>query len=303
MATGDLQATHELQATPLRASPPAHASPRIRVVEPRRRGLAAAVEELWRHRRYSLYFGSRFLEKRYGRTWLGVAWLPLRPLIGVATKLLVFGGLIGISAGNIAYPVFFLTATAGWQLFAESAVWSTRSLELNRSFLRVVHVPRLAVIAGAVVPSVVDALIYVGMAAAAIAYYYFRAGIFYLDLTLLSPLYVFGGLALILLLGVGVGLVTASAGARARDIRFSLTYVLGFVYYVTPVIYPFSTIPNSFKPLAELNPMTGAIELFKVGLFRGSEVSVEALLVSVAAVVALWIPGLWLFQRREVREG
>ncbi|HET7129245.1 MAG TPA: ABC transporter permease [Gaiellaceae bacterium] len=275
---------------------------RVTIVEPRRPGLRATIRELWRYRRYTSFFGRRLLAKRYLRTWLGIAWLPLRPTLSVSAKLLVFGGLVGISSGKTAYPVFFLAATAAWQLFAEAAFWSTRSLDVNRSTLRIVHVPRVVVIVSSIVPSLVDFAIHLSFALLAVAYYLIKAHIFYLEITPRTPLFVLGGLGLIAALGVGIGLVTAGVGARARDVRFGLVYSLGFLYYLTPVIYPFSNIPDMYKPVAELNPVTGAMELFKVGLFRGEVVSWKAVLVSVIAAFLLWGPGLWLFQRREVRD-
>lgn len=277
------------------------AGKKLTVVGPRQPGIRYAVAELWRYRRYSLFFGRLFLHKRYMRTWLGALWLPLRPAWTVAAKLLVFGGLVGISAGKTPYPLFFLTATAAWQLFSEAAIWSTRSLDMNRGMLRTLQVPRLVVIAGSVVPGLVDFLIHIAMAAAALVYYLVRAHTLYLHITPLTPVYLVSGLGLIILLGVGIGLVTAAASARARDVRFTLMYGLGFVYFLTPVIYPFSQIPNSYKPLAELNPVTGAMELFKVGLFSGEQVSGNAVAVSAIATALLWGPGFWLFHRREVR--
>ncbi|MGI9111676.1 MAG: ABC transporter permease [Gaiellaceae bacterium] len=277
-------------------------STRITVLEPRGPGIRAALGELWRYRRFTLFFGKRMLSKRYSRTWLGLLWLPLRPVLNVATKLLVFGGLVGITAGKTPYPIFFLMASAAWGLFAECVLWSTRSLDLNRSLLRDVHVPRLVVIASAIVPSLIEFAIVIAIAASALVYYLIRANVFYLELTLWSPLAIGAALLLIALLGLGVGLVTASAGARARDVRFGVAYALRFGYFLTPVIYPFELIPHQYKPIAQLNPVTGALELFKLGLLPNEEVSPKAVAVTVAAVLVLWLPGLWLFQRREVRD-
>jgi ABC-type polysaccharide/polyol phosphate export permease len=297
MATDELQ---RLAPPPsLSAAPP---SRHVTVIEQRRPGLAEALRELWRYRRYTYFFGRRLLARRYMRTWLGVVWLPLRPLMNIAAKLIVFGGLIGISAGKTPYPVYFIAATAAWQLFSESAIWSTRSLDLNRDVLRDLHVPRLVVIVAAVVPSVVDFLINAALAAIGLAYYFIARGDLYLELTPSSIAYVGSALVLIVLLGIGVGLVTAAAGARARDIRFGLMYGLSFVYFLTPVIYTFASIPNRYKPISELNPVTGAMEMFKIGLFHDEGLSPKAVAVTVTAVLLLWLPGLWLFQRNDARE-
>ena len=89
------------------------------------------------------------------------------------------------------------------------------------------------------------------------------------------------GLLVLMLLGLGVGVAAAGLGARTRDIRFGLNYAIGFLYFVTPVIYPMSTIPPKWRPVAELNPATGAIEMAKDGIFGTHSLSVPAALVSI----------------------
>ncbi len=132
-----------------------------------------------------------------------------------------------------------------------------------------------------------------------VLYYYIRADYWYVEIgihTLLVP----AGLLLLLLFGLGIGLLTSAAGARARDVRFGIGYVLGFLYFLTPVIYPLSAVPEKWRPVAELNPLTGAIEMVKDGLFPSHELSSDAVLVTLFWVFVIWVPGLWLFDRREV---
>lgn len=226
-------------------------------------------------------------------------WLPLRPGINLAMKILFFGGLIGISTGKTPYAIFFIVATAAWQLFYETSYWSLRSVELNRKVLARVPVPKLILVVAAIVPASVDFLVNISFAALAVAYYVVRADIFYLELgmrTLLVP----AGLLLMILLGLGVGLITSGAGARTRDLRFAVGYFFSLLYFLTPVIYPITQIPEKARPIAELNPMTGAVEMVKDGLFQAHELSSDAVIVTVVWVILLCIPGLWLFDRREM---
>ncbi len=110
-------------------------------------------------------------------------------------------------------------------------------------------------------PGAIDFAITACIAIAALIYYLIRANTFYFSLTVWSPLTIGTALLLMAMLGIGVGLLTASVGARARDVRLSLTYGIGFLYFLTPVIYPFESIPDAWKPIAQLNPVTGALEL------------------------------------------
>lgn len=269
------------------------------VVTPRHAGFRPLATEMWRFRLVMSYFGRRFVQKRMARTWLGMLWLPLRPGINLALRILVFGGLVGISTGKTPYPIFFITATAAWQLFYESSFWSMRSLELNRKVLSRVYVPRLAVIGSAMIPAAVDFAINMSFVVLAVLYYVIRAHTFYLEFsirTLLVP----AGLALTVMLGLGLGLVMSGASARARDVRFAIHYIFQFLYWLTPVIYPITYIPEKIRPIAELNPMTGAVEMVKDGLFKAHELSPDAVIVTLVWVFLIWVPGLWLFDRKQV---
>lgn len=277
----------------------ADARPAVIVREPPRASVRASVRRVWHYRRVIGHIGHRFLMKRYARTWLGVAWIPLRPIISLGSKILVFGGLVGITAGSIPYPLFFVVATGCWQLFADCAMWSVRSIELNKPLLRRVEFPRLALVVAAAVPALAEFLTYIALAAFGCLYYYFRGG-YTLSMSMRFPLLPLGLLVLIML-GLGVGVFAAGLGARTRDIRFGLNYAIGFLYFVTPVIYPMSTIPPKWRPIAELNPATGAIEMAKDGIFGTHSLSVPAALVSVVAVVVIWTVGIAFFSRREAR--
>jgi lipopolysaccharide transport system permease protein len=269
------------------------------VREPPRAGVAHTMRDAWRYRRLISHLGHRFLMKRYARTWLGVLWIPLRPVIQLSSKILVFGGLVGISAGKTPYPLFFVVTTATWQVLSDSATWSVRSIELNKPLLRKTHFPLLPFVLAATIPAAVDFAIYVCLATAG-ALYYFARSQFYLDFglqTLLVPL----GLLSMLALGLGVGLLTAASGARARDIRFGLNYVLSFLYFLTPVIYPLDAIPANWRPVAQLNPATGGMEMVKDGLFGTRSLGLDAAAVTLVAIFTIWTVGLWLFARREAR--
>jgi lipopolysaccharide transport system permease protein len=206
--------------------------------------------------------------------------------------------VLGISGGGAPYLLVFVIATSTWELFAQAAYWSTRSLELSRRELRTVYVPRIVPLAAAFAPALIEYLIYLGIAAAVVVWYVAADGTFYLEFGPETAL-VGAGLVLILLLGIGIGLWTAPLAVRARDVRFVLTYVLGFWYFLTPVIYPIEAIPERYRSLASVNPVTAPIEMVKRGLLGFGELPVEAIAISLGTIVALFAGGLYAFARHE----
>ena len=274
--------------------------PRLRVIEPRARGPLARARELWEYRWLIGYFGRRYLEKRYSRTWLGLLWIPIRPLLDVGLRVLLFGGLLGVSSGHRPYFIFFVVGMSAWELFERTAYWATRSLELSRSILRQFFVPRLTALVGAVVPGGVDFLFYGALTAVAASYYRISRGAFYLDLTPdASWLGVLAGLLLLVLFALGIGLWTSVFVARARDIRFGFSYAMGFWFLVTPVIYPISAIPSQYRVIARANPVTGPVEMVKHGMLGTAGADTFSIAVSLMTIAAVLVSGLWFFGRSE----
>lgn len=281
-----------------RRRPRLSAGPLVRVIEPRQPGSLARIREFWRYRALTWYFGRQALEKLYKKTWLGWLWIPLRPVISVGSRVLVFGGLLGAPSEGVPYLLFFLVGLSTWQLFAYTLFWATRSLELARRVLRRMYVPRLTCLVGSVVPSAVNFLLYVAIALIVVACYALADGTTHLELGS-HTVGVAAGILLSVLLALAIGCWTSVLGAQARDVRFVVGYVLGFWFFLTPIIYPLSEVPAAFQTVASINPMTAPIELVRSGLFGVGGVPATAMLSCLSAIAIIGIPGLWFFSRSE----
>jgi lipopolysaccharide transport system permease protein len=268
------------------------------VIEPRQAGVLARVPEWWRYRRLTTYFGRLQLEKLYRRTVLGWLWIPLRPVISIASRVLVFGGLLGTPSGGIPYLLFFLVGLTAWQLFAYTLFWATRSIELGRRVLRRMYVPRITCLFGSLVPSGVNFLLYVAITGIVVTFFVVTEGQTHLIIgseTALLPI----ALLLVIALALAIGTITSVLAAYARDVRFIIGYVLAFWFFLTPVLYPLSEVPSGFRDVASINPMTAPIEMVRIALFSSGTVTQEALASCVGAILLIGIPGLWFFNRAE----
>lgn len=258
------------------------------------------LRAVWSHRRQVAFFGRRLIEKRYIRTWLGMVWIPLRPALDVGMRALLFGGLLAVSSEGLPYLVFFGMGMAAWMLLESSALWATRSLEVNRAVLRRINVPRLVPLASAAAPAAVEFGLYLLIAAIAVAYYGVADGTIYVQSPLgVDGLVALGGLATLGLIGIGIGLWTSPFVAQARDIRFVFGYVTGLWFFLTPVIYPIDSIPENYRPLAEYNPATAPVDAFKHALLGTPPPSATSWTVSLVTVAALLASGWWFFARKE----
>jgi lipopolysaccharide transport system permease protein len=272
----------------------------LHVRAPKGHDPASRLREVWSHRGQVGFFGRRLIEKRYIRTWLGMLWIPLRAALDIGMRTLLFGGLLAVSSAGLPYMVFFSVGMAAWMMLESSALWATRSLEVNRGVLKRIDVPRLVPLVSAVAPALLEFGIYLAVAAIAVVYYGIADGTTYVQ----SPfgadgLLALGGLATLALLGLGIGLWTSPFVAQARDIRFGFGYFTGMWLFLTPVIYPIDSIPENYRPLAEYNPATAPVEAFKHALLGTSAPSVTSWIVSLATVAVVVASGSWFFARKE----
>jgi lipopolysaccharide transport system permease protein len=256
--------------------------------------------DLWRHRGLLRYFGKLYIQRRYRRAWLGWLWVPLRPSADVAGRVLLFGGLLAVASGTRPYFMFFIVGATAWRFFSTGVVMATRGLELNRSLFQRVNLPRATAVAAAIVPATIEAGIFALIGLAGAIYFKLTQGSFFLVFGV-STLAAVAGFALLALYVFAIGLWTAPLSLHARDVRFILTYFLGLWYVATPVIYPISSIPQQFRPLAVYNPITAPVELIKYGILQTSGPSHVSVVVSLVAIAVLLLGGLLTFARAEAK--
>lgn len=271
----------------------------IHVIEPRGVGVAARARELWQHRHLFRYFSIITIRRTYRATVLGWLWLFIRPLVPAIISTLVLNQVAGIQLSSVPYVLFVLAGLSVWSLFDEGAIWATRSLQIHRGLLTQIYFPRLILPISALVPGIVTLMIHLSVLTAVVIYFLSVDGRFYLNMTasiaLIIPAVIMGiGAAL------GIGLFTSVLGAEKRDIRFILRYILRIWFFVTPIVYPLSLVPNQWRPLMAYNPLTTVVELFRWGLLGiPSDLTGDQIVISVLTVLALGAAGLWFFTRAE----
>jgi lipopolysaccharide transport system permease protein len=268
------------------------------VIEPRVPRLISRVRDAWRYRHLVRYTGARALEKMYTRTVLGRLWLFIRPLFEVGVGTVVFGSIIGVESENIPYFLFFLIGMTIWNLFSSSLMWITRSLEMNRSLLRNCYFPRIILPVGNAAPAWLSLTINTVVILVTVLYYYGTEGRMYLVVGL-ETLLAIGAVLLTAMFSLAVGLWTSVLGANARDMRFALGYGTQFWFFLTPVIYPVSVIPEQWRWLTKVNPMAPLVETFKWGTLGIGQLEWKSLTMAIIVIVALFTAGCWFFNRSD----
>lgn len=261
-------------------------------------GFRGRVREVWRYRRIFLFFALKAVRNLYANTRLGIWWLLFRPLGPVVVGALVFGRVMGAPSDGLPYFLFFLCGSTMWAFFAQPLMRASRGIEVNRVLITKLYIPRVILPAGQLTAGLVAPLILTAMFAATLCYYRATDGIWYGVVPARIPVAIVSAL-LAVVLAFSLSLWTSVLQARARDARFAIAYVVNFWFFLTPVMYPLSAIPERLRWLALINPMTGPVEAFRWALLDVGAPSWSMLAVSCGGIAAVLVGGLWFFSATE----
>ena len=247
--------------------------------------------DLWRYRELIYFMTWRDLKVRYKQTFIGAGWAILQPFMIMVVFSIFFGGLAKMPSDNIPYPIFSFAALLPWELFVKALSSASRSLITSSHMLTKVYFPRMILPLATILAGLVDFGIAFLVLMAMMAFYGIAptATIWTLPLFLL--------LALITTLGVGLWL--AALNVLYRDVSYITPFLTQFWMYITPIAYPASMVPEKWRLLYALNPMTGVVEGFRWALFGTQTTIWPMLAVSSVISLCLLISGLFYFRRME----
>ncbi len=278
--------------SPRNPAEPSRRPPLPTTVVERSRGWASlGLRDVWEYRELLLYLVWREIQGAYRQTALGLSWLFLRPVLNMALLSLVFGRLVRVPSDGAPYPLFSLAALLPWGFFSNAVLRASRSLVENMHVISKVYFPRLVIpIAGAVSGLVDFGASFIVLL---VALFFYRTPLRAEALWL--PVY----LLLALGFALAVGLWLATLSVRYRDVSFAVTFLLQALMYVSPVIYSVSIVPESLRPLFDLNPITVVIQGFRWALLNVGVAPGSNLLTASAVVVVGIVSGAYVFRRTE----
>lgn len=264
---------------------------RTTVIRPRRGWAGIDVGELWRFRELLWVLVGKSIRVRYRQTILGVGWAIVQPLTVMVVFSVFFGELGKMPSDGYPYPLFAYAALVPWWYFSNSLTSSANSLVDNTHLISKVYFPRLYLPIAPVLSGLLDFGIAFSILGGLMAWY--GAVPSWAIVTL--PLFV----ALAMATALAVGVWVAGLIALYRDFRYVTAFGVQFWLFATPVAYPSSLVPESWRALYGLNPMAGVVEGFRWALLGKGEAPGPIIWVSAAVVVALLVTGVEFFRRIE----
>lgn len=252
-------------------------------------GVRQTLRELWRYRDLIAVLVQKELKLRYRRSVLGFAWTMLNPLLTMVILSVVFAHILRVKVDK--FPVFVLSALLPWNFFVQSVLGGALSIIHNESLLKNVKVPR------AVFPMALTTSHLVNLVLALLPLLAVMAwqGV-PLRLSLIALPW---ALLVLWLFTTGVALALAAWTVFFRDLSQIVEVGLTALFYLTPVVYPLSLLPDRYQDLFRLNPMVYVVVPLRTIFFDGSFPRTSDFLVATALSLVVFFAGLAIFRRRE----
>jgi lipopolysaccharide transport system permease protein len=262
------------------------------VIQPATGGQSVDLRELWAYRELLWVLTARDIKVRYRQTALGILWAVLQPTLLVLAFSVFLGHLAQVPSDGLPYPLFTFAALAPWSFFAGALAHSANSVVGSANLISKVYFPRLIIPLASVGAGLVDFMIALGILLLLMLYYGIGWSLQLLAVLPLTLVLAFAAL--------GMGTLLSALTVAYRDFRYVVPFMLQFWMFVTPVVYPASLVPESWRWLLHLNPMAGLIEGFRSALL-GRPFDLPALGISVVIAVAVFGASVFYFERVERR--
>ena len=249
------------------------------------------LRELKQYRDLIFFLVARNIKIKYKQTVLGGLWAIIQPFFMMVVFTLFFGKLAKIPSDGIPYPIFNYTAMIAWTYFSQAVSQSGNSIVGEGNLISKVYFPRIIIPLTPVLSGLLDF---------SIAFIVLLGMMFYFHIT--PPITVFLLpilIVLMILIACGMGMVLAALNAKYRDIRYTIPFLIQFWMFATPIVYPASLVPEKYRMIYALNPMTGVIEGFRSALLGTVDFPSEMVLLSFIISLVLFLAGLTYFKQVE----
>ncbi len=260
------------------------------VIQPSKKWSLLNLKDIWAYRELLFFLTWRDVKVRYKQTALGAAWAILQPLFMMIIFTIFFGRLAAVGSSGIPYPLFALAGLVPWTFFANSITASGNSLVGSANLITKVYFPRLIVPAAAMLAGLVDFVLAFVMLCLLMLYY----RVTLTAQVLFLPVLVF----MTALFGLGVGTWMSALNVKYRDVRFALPFLIQLWLFVSSVILPSTSVPQKWRWILLLNPMSGIIEGYRSALF-GLPFDWTALGIAFILTIAVLLYAIYAFGRVE----
>lgn len=266
------------------------------IITPRKKWYDLQLRDVWHYRDLIALFVRRDFVSRFKQTILGPLWFIIQPLFTSLIYTVIFGQIARLPTDGLPQMLFYMSGTVMWHYFSGCLNGTSTTFTANAGIFGKVYFPRLVTPISIVISNLISFAIQFLFFLGFYVYFFVKgADVRFTTWALTLPL-------LILLmagLGLGFGIIISSLTTKYRDLNYLVGFGVGLWMYATPVIYPVSSIPERWRWIATVNPISPIIETFRAGFLGAGDASWLRLGYAFVFMLVVLFLGVVIFNRVE----
>ena len=262
-------------------------------------GMDTMSQVLKNFNRYRYLLGElakKNIKLKYRRSYLGILWTLIEPLLTMIVLSVVFGNLLGRTAqdkafAGVPFPVYVLTGRLLYSFFSSSTNSAMKSIRANSAMIKKVYVPKYLYPLSTVIYNYIIFLISLVVLAIVGVILGVKPTIYLLQ----APV----ALIIILILSYGCGMFLATIGVFFRDIEYLWSVALMLIMYTCAIFYyPSKLLKSGWAWILKFNPLYCTIQIFRSAIF-GEPMYAPYVIYAAAFSVVITIIGLVCFKKKQ----
>ena len=230
----------------------------------------------------------REVKIKYKHASLGLMWSILQPILQMLIIGFIFSFFIKMDIKY--YFLFLLSGILPWEFFLRSVTKCTTSYVDQRHIIQKAKFPLEIIVLSIIFSNLFDLLIALPIL--------FLLGIFLVKIQLVYIFIYLIALLFFVIFTIGLSLLTSSLNVQYRDVKFITEAMLRLWFYVTPVVYSLSLIPDKFRLFFALNPLTVFFSYFQKLIIEQIALSSTVVFSNVLILLAIIALGIYQFNKR-----
>lgn len=230
----------------------------------------------------------RDIKVKYQRSALGFLWTLFNPLVMIVVLIAVFRVIVRIDLPH--YWAFLLSGYFAWNFLSNSINAAMYTLTEHAHITRSIAFPKAVLIVSAALSRLIEYLAALAVILVVLALFHHGR---------IPASYALIPLLVLLQLGLAIGVMmpVATVSVFFKDVHHALPVLLMALFYLTPVFYPLSMIPDRFQSLYLANPFAQILVLYHQVLYDGRLPSAPLLIVACLTTAVVMLLGLAVFNR------
>lgn len=247
------------------------------------------MKEFWKFKSLLYELVSRDIKIKYRRSILGVLWTVLNPLLMMLILNVVFSKLFRFDIEN--YAIYILSGQIIFNYYQSATTDAMMAVLGNASLIKKVYLPKYMLVLAKILSGAVNLL--ASFAALIVVMMITGSRVSWILVSAVLPF------ACLIIFSLGVGLILAAVTVRFRDMLHLYGVFCTALFYLTPVIYPMSILPDYMKNIVYYNPITRITEMFRGIVIDCQFPAMADMWYCILAAAAMLLFGMAVFKKRQ----